>query len=60
MGSAVVASLATLISVPLGGVVGQMFDGTLYAQVGAFAIFGAGMLAAIWWAGKRPRRRAGG
>ena len=60
VGSAVVASLATLISVPLGGVVGQMFDGTLYAQVGAFAIFGAGMLAAIWWAGKRPRRRAGG
>ena len=60
VGSAVVASLATLISVPLGGAVGQSFDGTLYGQVGAFAIFGAGMLAAIWWAGKNPRRRAGG
>lgn len=58
VGSAVVASLATLISVPLGGAVGQSFDGTLYGQVGAFAVFGAGMLAAIWWAGKRPRRRA--
>ena len=56
VGSAVVASLATLISVPLGGAVGQMFDGTLYAQVGSFAVFGFGMLAAIWWAGRAPRR----
>ena len=58
VGSAVVASLATLISVPLGGVVGQSFDGTLYAQVGSFAVFGAGMLAAIWWAGRSPRPRS--
>ena len=60
VGAAVVASLATLIAVPLGGVVGQMFDGTLYAQVGAFAVFGFGMLGAIWWAGRgaRPRRGA--
>ena len=57
VGAAVVASLATLISVPLGGIVGQSFDGTLYAQVGAFAVFGAGMLVAIWWAGGSPRRR---
>ena len=53
-----VASLATLISVPLGGVVGQSFDGTLYAQVGSFAVFGLGMLAAIRWAelGRHSRR----
>ncbi|MCY4451877.1 MAG: multidrug effflux MFS transporter [Immundisolibacterales bacterium] len=57
VGAAVVASLATLIAVPLGGIVGQSFDGTLYAQVGAFAVFGAGMLVAIWWAGGSPRRR---
>ncbi len=50
VGAAVVASLATLISVPLGGFVGQSFDGTLYAQVGSFAVFGLGMLAAIEWA----------
>ena len=60
VGSAVVACLATLIAVPLGGVVGQSFDGTLYAQVGSFAVFGAGMLAAIWWAGRSPRRRPAG
>ena len=60
VGAAVVASLATFISVPLGGLVGQSFDGTLYAQVGAFAVFGFGMLAAIWWAGRGPRRRPAG
>ena len=42
VGAAVVASLATFISVPLGALVGQTFDGTMYAQVGAFAVFGAG------------------
>ena len=50
IGAAVVASLATLISVPLGGLIGRSFDGTLYAQVGSFAVFGFGMLVAAWWA----------
>ena len=50
VGAAVVASLSTLISVPLGALVGQSFDGTLYVQIGAFAVFGAGMLAAMRWA----------
>ena len=59
VGASVVASLATLISVPLGGFVGLSFDGTLYAQVGAFAVFGTGMLAAIRWAGRTRAPRAG-
>ena len=50
VGAAVVASLATFISVPLGALVGQSFDGTMYAQVGAFAVFGAGTFAAMRWA----------
>ena len=50
VGAAVVASLTTFIGVPLGGLVGQSFDGTMYAQIGAFAVFGAGTLAAMWWA----------
>ena len=55
VGAAVVASFATFISVPLGAVVGHSFDGTIYAQVGAFAVFGAGTFAAMRWAegGKR-------
>ena len=58
VGAAVVASLSTFISVPLGALVGQSFDGTMYVQVGAFAVFGAGMLAAMRWAegGVRARR----
>ena len=59
VGASVVASLATLISVPLGAFVGLSFDGTLYAQVGAFAVFGTGMLAAIRWAGRTRAPRAG-
>ena len=59
VGAAVVASLATLIAVPLGGAVGLSFDGTLYAQVGAFAVFGAGMLAAIRWAERGRKPQAG-
>ena len=50
VGAAVVASLATFISVPLGALVGHSFDGTIYAQVGAFAVFGAGTYAAMRWA----------
>ena len=50
IGAAVVASLSTFISVPLGALVGQSFDGTLYAQIGAFAVFGAGTFVAMRWA----------
>ena len=50
VGAAVVASLSTFISVPLGALVGQSFDGTMYAQIGSFAVFGAGTFVAMRWA----------
>ena len=50
VGAAVVASLSTLVSVPLGALVGYNFDGTLYAIIAAYALFGAGALAAMKWA----------
>ncbi len=49
-GAAVVASFSIFISVPLGGLVSQSFDGTMYAQIAAFAVSGAATLAALWWA----------
>ena len=49
-GAAVVSSLSTFISLPLGMLVGQRFDGTMYALVGAFAFFGAATFAANGWA----------
>ena len=59
VGASVVASISTFISVPLGAVVGQMFDGTMYALVGSFAIFSAGALVAVRWAaGGRGGRAA--
>ncbi len=50
LGAAVVASLSTFISVPLGVLVGQSFDGTMYAQIAAFAVCGAGAFVAMNWA----------
>ena len=50
VGAAVVSSLSTLISLPLGILVGQRFDGTMYALIGAFAVFGAAAFAANSWA----------
>ncbi len=50
VGAAVVASLSTFVSVPLGALVGHSFDGTLYALVASFAVFGAGAFAAMRWA----------
>ena len=50
VGSAVVTSLSVFVSVPLGTLVGLSFDGTMYAQIAAFAVFGAGAFAAMRWA----------
>ena len=55
-GAAVVSSLATLISLPFGILVGQLFDGTMYALIGAFAVFGTASCAAIRRAGSGARR----
>ena len=49
VGAAVVASLSTFISVPLGILVGQSFDGTMYALIGSFALFGTATFAAMRW-----------
>lgn len=50
VGAGVVASLSTFISVPFGALVGQSFDGTMYALMAAFGVFGAGTYAAMRWA----------
>ena len=50
VGAAVVASLTTLVSVPFGILIGQQFDGTMYALIAAFALFGAATHAALRFA----------
>ena len=46
-----VSSLSVFIAVPLGTVVGLSFDGTMFTQIAAFAVFGAGGFLAMRWAG---------
>ena len=50
VGSSVVSSLAIFIAVPLGTLAGLSFDGTMYTQIAAFAVFGGGAIAAMRWA----------
>ena len=50
VGAALIASVATFISVSFGTVIGQTFDGTVYYQVGSFALFGVLTIVAIHWA----------
>ena len=57
VGAAVVTSLGTLVSVPLGMFIGQRFDGTMYALIVAFALFGAAAHGALRFAESARRVR---
>ncbi|MDE0310175.1 MAG: multidrug effflux MFS transporter [Acidiferrobacterales bacterium] len=52
VGAALVASIATFISVSFGTLIGQTFDGTVYFLVGSFALFGLLTVIAIHWANR--------
>lgn len=52
VGAALIACLATLVSVPLGGFIGLRFDGTLYALLASFSLFGVGTFLAVRWASR--------
>ncbi len=48
-GAAVIGSVSTLISVLLGTVIGQIFDGTVVPLVAGFAILGVLAIVVMWW-----------
>jgi DHA1 family bicyclomycin/chloramphenicol resistance-like MFS transporter len=57
-GAAVVGGLQTLISLALGTVIGQSYDGTVLPLVAGFAVLSVfGMLAMRWADPARPRQR---
>jgi DHA1 family bicyclomycin/chloramphenicol resistance-like MFS transporter len=56
IGSAVVGSLSTLIAVPLGVTVGRLYDGTVFALVGGFALLGAAALTLVRLTARRQLR----
>lgn len=49
LGAAVVGSISTLISLPIGWLVGAAFDGTVMPLVTGFAVMGAVSLSVMWW-----------
>ncbi len=49
LGAAMVGSITTFISLPLGWAVGHAFDGTVLPLVTGFAVLALLSLAAMWW-----------
>ncbi len=49
VGAAIVTLISTLVAVPLGSLIGYLYDGTLFVLLGSFALSGAGTLASIAW-----------
>ncbi|MHA1600200.1 MAG: multidrug effflux MFS transporter [Alphaproteobacteria bacterium] len=49
VGAAVVGSLQTVVSVTLGGLIGQAYDGTVLPLVGGFALLAVASMAIMWW-----------
>ena len=49
VGAAVVASLTTFISLAIGAVIGQAFDGTILPLVAGFAVMALGSLGVMEW-----------
>ena len=49
-GSAIVGATSMLVSLTLGTVIGQIYDGTVLPLVGGFAVLSVGSLVAAWWA----------
>ena len=55
IGSAIIGSLSTLLSLPLGVFIGRMFDGTLYPLVIGFGCVGLFSLAMMAWMNKHQQ-----
>ena len=50
--AALIGSFTSLLSMLLGGLIGQFYDGTLLPLVGGFAVLGVASLGAMSWAGR--------
>jgi DHA1 family bicyclomycin/chloramphenicol resistance-like MFS transporter len=60
VGSAVVGTITSIMSLVLGTLIGQAYDGTVLPLIGGFAVLGLGSLAAMRWAERgRPALSAG-
>jgi DHA1 family bicyclomycin/chloramphenicol resistance-like MFS transporter len=48
-GAAVVGSLSTFISLPIGTLIGQSYNGTVLPLVAGFAVLSAAASGVVWW-----------
>jgi len=49
IGASVVGALSSMLSVPIGILIGQSFNGTILPLVGGYGLLGLGTLAVMWW-----------
>ena len=49
LGAAIVGSVSTFVSLPLGWMIGAVFNGTVLPLVAGFAVLGGASLAVMWW-----------
>ncbi len=49
LGAAVVGSLSTFISIPMGWAIGAQFTGTVTLLILGFTVFGCLSVLVIWW-----------
>jgi len=49
LAAAIIGSFTTLIAGVLGGLIGQLYNGTVLPLIGGFAVLGAGALGAMYW-----------
>ncbi|MEZ4710848.1 MAG: multidrug effflux MFS transporter [Caldilineaceae bacterium] len=54
IGAALVGSLSTLISVPLGTLIGQSYNGTILPLVGGYVVLSILSALVMWWAERAP------
>jgi DHA1 family bicyclomycin/chloramphenicol resistance-like MFS transporter len=52
LGAAIVGSVSTFVSLPLGWAIGHAYDGTVLPLVGGFGLLALISLAAMWWTEK--------
>ncbi|MCP4045898.1 MAG: multidrug effflux MFS transporter [Gammaproteobacteria bacterium] len=57
LGAAFVGSLSTFISLPLGWVIGYLFDGGILSLVAGFAFLGVCSIAVMQWAEAKPENK---
>lgn len=58
IGAAVIGTLTSVISLALGTIIGQAYDGTVLPLIGGFSVLGLAGLAVMAWTGRRVKAQA--